>query len=197
MPNRVEAYPIGSGARWAVLATGYSEPGVASTIALVQDGSHNIVIDPGMVRNPASIVRALARRSLRTRQITEVVLSHHHPDHTLNAGLFANASVHDHWAIYRADVWTDRKAEGYRLSPSVRLLATPGHTDEDITTVVGTRQGLVAFTHLWWNEHGPPEDPVAVDARALHRNRRRVLRFAAAIVPGHGAPFVPSSATAR
>ena len=63
-----------------------------------------------------------------TEQITDVVLSHHHPDHTLNAALFANARFHDHWAWYRDDRWVDRPAEGFALSPSIRLIETPGHS---------------------------------------------------------------------
>jgi len=41
----------------------------------------------------------------------------------------------------------------------VRLMATPGHTAEDITTLVETSDGLVACTHLWWSEEGPAQDP--------------------------------------
>ncbi len=65
--------------------------------------------------------------------MTAVVLSHHHPDHTLNAALFPNAAVHDHWAVYRGDEWDSRDCEGAELSPSVRLLRTPGHSTEDLS----------------------------------------------------------------
>src|SRR6266699_5450697 len=86
-------------------------------------------------------------------------------------------------------------SEGYELSPSIRLLATPGHTPQDITTLVGTKNGIVAFTHLWWFVEGPADDPLAADMTALHANRERVLRVAALIVPGHGAPFTPGETT--
>jgi hypothetical protein len=55
----------------------------------------------------------------------------------------------------------------------------------------------VAFTHLWWSAQGPADDPLASDPSALHRNRARVLEVAALIVPGHGAPFKPSTETPR
>src|SRR5262249_5220692 len=115
------------------------------------------------------------------------------------AALFPAARVHDHWAIYEGDVWTSRAAEGYVVSPSICLLETPGHTPQDITTLVGTADGLVAFTHLWWSADGPPEDPYATDPAALHRGRARVLAIPdlAMIVPGHGAPFAPSPSTPR
>jgi hypothetical protein len=85
-------------------------------------------------------------------------------------------------------------AEGFHLSLSVVLWETPGHTLQDVTTLVGTKHGIAAFTHLWWNAQGPTPDPIAVDLRRLSRHRRRVLEVSRTIVPGHGAPFSPNPA---
>jgi hypothetical protein len=38
---------------------------------------------------------------------------------------------------------------------------------------------------------------LAADMKAIHANRERVLRVAALIVPGHGAPFTPGETTPR
>jgi glyoxylase-like metal-dependent hydrolase (beta-lactamase superfamily II) len=130
--------------------------------------------------------------------VTDVVLSHHHPDHTLNVGLFPAARVHDHWAIYDfAGRWDDVECEGRVLAPSVTLIRTPGHSAEDLSTVAGTPDGIVVFTHLWWTDRAPVEDPYAPDPAVLHASRARVLGFADVIVPGHGAPFAPGEATPR
>jgi glyoxylase-like metal-dependent hydrolase (beta-lactamase superfamily II) len=182
-----------------VLVAGYVGPDdrVGSTVALVVDGDTRVVIDPGMVADRRLILDPLGSLGVAPDGVTDVVFSHHHPDHTLNAALFPNARVHDHWAIYRDDRWTSRPADGFRLSPSVVLAATPGHTPQDITTLAGTAEGVVAFTHLWWFAAGPPEDPVATDPGALHFHRERVLAVATRIVPGHGPAFVPDVGTAR
>jgi glyoxylase-like metal-dependent hydrolase (beta-lactamase superfamily II) len=185
------------GAAFRVLFTGYAGERVAGTVSFVQEGDVRVIIDPGMVPGPAAILTPLQQLIDSTDRITDVILSHHHPDHTLNVALFPRARVHDFWAIYRADVWQDRAAEGFALSPSIRLIETPGHTPQDITTLVATSEGTVAFTHLWWSAQGPADDPLASDLAALHRNRARVLRVAALIVPGHGAPFKPSAETPR
>jgi glyoxylase-like metal-dependent hydrolase (beta-lactamase superfamily II) len=75
----------------------------------------------------------------------------------------------------------------------VRLLETPGHTREDITTIVETDDGSLALTHLWWN--GAIEgDPRAWDLDLLMRHRVRVLEMADVIVPGHGPPFPTADA---
>lgn len=181
---------LGSSAEIHVLFEGYVGDRVASTVSLVRDGEERIVIDPGMVPDvERAILEPLARLGESPETVTDVVLSHHHPDHTMHAGLFRQARVHDHWAVYRRDRWESRPADGFLLAPSVLLIQTPGHTPQDVTTLAGTAAGLVAFTHLWWDAGGPPEDPLATDPAALHAGRRRVLEAAALIVPGHGPAF--------
>ncbi len=171
---------------------------VASTVGLIRDAGAVVVVDPGLVPGPSSILDPLAALGLRPADVTDVVFSHHHPDHTLNAGLFPGVRFHDHWAIYQDDRWTDREAEGFQLSPDVSLLHVRGHSDEDVATVARTEDGLVVFTHAWWTADGPAEDPYAPDATRLHDARARLLELSPAlIVPGHGAPFRPVPSTPR
>ncbi|WP_433218950.1 MBL fold metallo-hydrolase [Dactylosporangium sp. CS-047395] len=179
-----------------LLHTGYVGGHVGSTISLIRDGDRLIVTDPGMVRDRGLILDPLRALGVEPGDVTDVVFSHHHPDHTLNAALFLNARFHDHWAIYEGDRWEDRDAEGFQVGPSVRLIRTPGHTPEDITTLAETEDGLVAFTHLWWDANSAA-DPFATDLTALHAGRERVLEIAGLIVPGHGPAFKPSADTPR
>src|SRR5262252_8113458 len=109
-------------ANLVVLCAGYAADRVASTVVLVRDEGAVIVVDPGMVASRAQILGPLDDLGVSPDDVTDVVFSHHHPDHTLNAALFARARFHDFWAIYSGDVWTDRPADGYELSPSVRLM---------------------------------------------------------------------------
>jgi glyoxylase-like metal-dependent hydrolase (beta-lactamase superfamily II) len=190
--------PMGRTARYDVLLSGSPGPACSSTCSLVRDGDIRIVIDPGLAPSQSAILEPLASLGLAAADVTDVVLSHHHPDHALNAALFPSARVHDHWAIYDFNGrWDDVEAEGRVLAPSVRLLRTPGHSAEDISTAVGTADDVVVFTHLWWTARGPAEDPYAPDPAVLHASRARVLALADVIVPGHGAPFTPTDATPR
>ncbi|HZD70580.1 MAG TPA: MBL fold metallo-hydrolase [Actinomycetes bacterium] len=193
--TRSPALPEASSAELHVLFEGYVGGRVASTVVLVVDGDARIVVDPGMVPGQRVILDPLARHGVDPSEVTDVVLSHHHPDHTLNAGLFPRARFHDHWAIYQDDRWGSRPAEGAAVSPSVRLAATPGHSPQDITTLVATAEGLAACTHLWWSSGGPADDPYAPDRELLRANRRRVLEVASLIVPGHGPAFRPDGST--
>ncbi len=186
---------VATAAELHVLFEGYVGGRVASTVVLVLEGDSRIVVDPGMVPGQRAILDPLARHGVDPGEVTDVVFSHHHPDHTLNAGLFPRARFHDHWAVYQDDRWDSRPAEGALLSPSVRLIETPGHSPQDITTLVGTSEGIVACTHLWWSSGGPADDPYAPDRELLRAGRQRVLGIASLIVPGHGPAFTPEPST--
>jgi glyoxylase-like metal-dependent hydrolase (beta-lactamase superfamily II) len=170
---------------------------VAGTVTLIIDGEAVIIVDPGMVASRSDLLAALASRGVEPGAVTDVVFSHHHPDHTVNAALFLAARIHDHWAIYDGDLWTSRDAEGTQLSPSVHLIQTPGHTSEDISTLAATADGVHACTHAWWGAGGPAADPLATDPAALTVSRARILAVASVIIPGHGAAFIPDASTPR
>jgi glyoxylase-like metal-dependent hydrolase (beta-lactamase superfamily II) len=88
--------------------------------------------------------------------------------------------------------------EGFQISPGVSLIQVPGHSNEDVATLVETDDGLVVFTHAWWTAEKPVEDPYCPDPDALHASRARILEMnPQLIVPGHGAPFEPGPETPR
>lgn len=189
--------PIRRTASVDVLHAGYADERVASTVVLIRDDDAVVVVDPGMVPSRAAILDPLAALGVSPDDVTDVVLSHHHPDHTINIALFARARVHDVMAVYTADVWEDRPAEGFEITPAIRLLETPGHTPQDVSTLVGTPSGLVVTTHAWWTAEGPAQDPFSHDAQALAAARARILAVADLVIPGHGGPFRPGPTTPR
>ena len=183
-------------ARLDVLVTGYAAERVAGTVTLLRDGASVVVVDPGMVADRAQILDPLRALGVEPGAVTDVVLSHHHPDHTVNIALFPAARVHDSMATYEGDLWTDHEPGPFVLTESIQLLPTPGHTEVDLSTLVATADGLVVLTHLWWSADGPAEDPFAPDRDQLRSSRRAVLdRHPVLVVPGHGAPFVPTADT--
>jgi glyoxylase-like metal-dependent hydrolase (beta-lactamase superfamily II) len=163
---------------------------VGGSVSLVVDGEAVIVVDPGMVADPSAILGPLAEQGHGPGSVTHVVLTHHHPDHALNVALFPNAELVDFWARYRGDQWLDHDGDGYRVSPHTWILLTPGHTLQDLTLMVETKDDIVACTHAWWHaDRTPVVDPVADDQAALQASRERILAEADVVVPGHGDSF--------
>ena len=146
-----------------LLHAGYAEgEHCGSSVTLVRDGDAIIVVDPGMVAHRSQILDPLRELGVAPEAVTHVVLSHHHPDHTMNVALFEHAEVVDFWARYIGDRWLDNDGDGHLVGPRSRMLLTPGHTNEDVTLVVEADDAVYAMTHLWWTPDRTPEiDPVA------------------------------------
>ena len=106
-----------------VLTNGYVGERVAGTVVLVRENGAIIVVDPGMVASRDAILEPLRGFGVHEDEVTDVIFSHHHPDHTLNAALFRSARFHDVWAIYQDDVWGER-TDVIEGAPSVSLLDT-------------------------------------------------------------------------
>lgn len=178
-----------------ILIQGYVQndgENVQSTVTLVQSNNHNIIVDPGMTQDPRAIENALKGHGLTPHDIDTVFITHHHPDHTRYMGLFQGARVYDYESIYASDRWLDGDGT---ITPEVKIIKTPGHTDEDATLIVSNVTNIkaknpctVAVCHLWWYE-GKDDDPTAKNMRQLHESRKKVLAMADFIVPGHGKMF--------
>ena len=164
---------------------------VASTITLVQGEGIILVADPGMAAPGVwnTVLARLQAKGVQPADVTHVFISHHHPDHVTQIGLFPNATLVDFWATYKDDIWTDHP-DNYQLAPGIKVIRTPGHTEEDATLLVETREGTYALTHLWWMpDYKPKKDPLAEDAHGIHHSRELILKEADWIVPGHGPLF--------
>lgn len=164
---------------------------VASTVSLIQGRDIVLIADPGMAAQGVweKIIDKLRSKGVAPKDVTHVFISHHHPDHTIQLGLFPNAIVVDFWATYKDDIWEDHP-DNYELAPGIHVVRTPGHTNEDASLLVETEEGNYAFTHLWWGPGlEPKEDPLAEDMEGIKKYRQLLLQRADWIVPGHGQSF--------
>ena len=186
-----------------VLVTGHVEQteagdsSVHPTVSLVRDGDLTLVVDPGILSDPALLTDALAGHGLTAADVTHVFVTHHHLDHTRNVGMFPGARVVDVDSVYDGSLWLSHDGDDYHLSESVRVVETPGHAQECAALLVETADGTVALTHAWWfADMTPVEDPLAWDQHALERSRARLLEVADVVVPGHGPAFRPDRSSA-
>ena len=94
----------------------------------------------------------------------------------------------------------DFSAGSISIARGVELLATPGHTSEDISVLAHTNNGEVAIVgdlfesaadlddeQLWLGQSRNPAEQ--------RRNRARILSLARFIVPGHGNIFATDHVT--
>lgn len=135
------------------------------------------------------ILTQLQSIGVKPEEVTHIFISHHHPDHVTHLGLFPNVTLVDLWATYKDDIWSDHP-DNYELAPGIKVICTPGHTNEDASLLVETAEGTYALTRLWWGPDFQPEkDPLAEDHHGIAKSRELMLHQTDWIVPGHGVTF--------
>ena len=156
-------------------------------IVLVRVDDAIIIIDPGSVERQGDIVKALAKHGVSVHDITHVIHTHHHLDHTRNSGMFPNVPVIDAWATWNGVIYTTNPPE---LPQDIRIEKTPGHTYDSLTVFVNIEEGIVAICGdlMWW-EGDTQSDIYADDITVLKKNREKVLAYADFVIPGHGPKF--------
>jgi glyoxylase-like metal-dependent hydrolase (beta-lactamase superfamily II) len=194
-----------------ILVRGYVEESLAGrqraagTVTLVR-GEPNVVVDTGDPWQRNEILDALASQDLDPADIQVVVNTHGHLDHVGNNNLFPHATfLLDTDVARHGEYWTHDFARGpFLIEPisagePIAVVATPGHTDHDLTVMVRTPRGLVAIAGDLFEHAGDDRDGSwrrwSRDAERQLASRANVLELADFIVPGHGDIF-PTAATA-
>jgi len=174
-----------------VLVKGYTSGDTGgkscSTVVLVRDGKMNMVIDPGTVSKPDILVRELKKAGLSVNNINVVGITHAHTDHNRNVGMFPKAKVIDYWGWWEGDKW--EKTDG-KVSAGIKILKTPGHSDDSITFLIKTDKGLVAVCgDVFWKKDFPKKDRYATSSSKLKKSRDLILKKSDYIIPGHNNIF--------
>jgi len=159
------------------------------TISLVMDGDKNILVDPGGVCEGQEVAELLVAEGLTPGDVNYVVLTHYHPDHSGNMGLFQHATFVDGVESFRGELFTFYSGE-LPLTDKVKVILTPGHSsNEDCSVIVRGEAGVVAIVGdlFWSNQYDDP--PFIFDTHSLRRSREEIIRTADFIIPGHGNMF--------
>ena len=114
----------------SVLIEGYvkDDTQVVPTTTLIRDGDVSIVVDPGMGKNKsADLSSSLVKHDLTFESVNFVFATHYHLDHTVNIGLFPNATVVDNLYTCKGYDWLEHEGDGWHILPCVAVMHTPGH----------------------------------------------------------------------
>ena len=138
-----------------------------STIALLRSDRHTILIDVGAFGIRGPLERQLAEAGVKPGDITDVVLTHAHYDHSVNYVLFDRATVwigakEMEWAAAQppgfdplpelyvqalaADPRVRRIREGEEFLPGITAFDAPGHTPGSLVFHLTANEVPVIFT---------------------------------------------------
>lgn len=165
----------------------------SSTAVLVREKDLNIIVDPGIARQP--LAEALQKIGIKPEEINFVFLTHYHPDHAYGAGWFPQAKILDNECIYDGDLII--KHDGFVPDTYIAIMHSPGHSEEHCSLAVPTEKGMVIIAGdvFWWAKDQQKEpdisypDPYASNMEILAKSREKALKLADFIIPGHGRIF--------
>ena len=163
-----------------------------STITLIMDKGKKILIDTGNPKDRDKILEALKKHNLRPKDVDIVINTHFHPDHTGCNYLFDKSRFLVSGVAFWGDIF-DRSEKMQRISSNVKIIPTPGHSEDSITILAKTDKGIVAVVgDLFWMEKDNKikllEDDCS-DKKLFYKNRKKIFKIADWIVPGHGKMF--------
>ncbi len=169
-----------------------------STVSLVTDvdkngNKINIVADTGSLPNKDTLITALRKEKLSVDDINFVFLTHQHLDHFMYLGLFENAKILFNDGMMKGDFWEPMPKDGI-ITKYIRIIKTSGHSDDSMTLLVNTKvdgtDSVVAICgDVFWKKDYPEKDKYANNLKELDNSRKKVLKIADYIIPGHGKMF--------
>nr|XP_012225120.1 PREDICTED: metallo-beta-lactamase domain-containing protein 1 [Linepithema humile]XP_012225121.1 PREDICTED: metallo-beta-lactamase domain-containing protein 1 [Linepithema humile] len=175
----------------------------ANCSCILIKGSKLIIVDTMTAWDREKIIEELAQHNIQATDINYVVCTHSHADHIGNNNLFTNAEHIVGLSVQRGTIFYEDPRisnEGYELCPGVKVIATPGHTAEDVTVLVESiRDGETTvfaitgdlfekeediLTPSIWKSLGAPK---LLQTQSVMRSR--IINLADFIIPGHGPMF--------
>jgi glyoxylase-like metal-dependent hydrolase (beta-lactamase superfamily II) len=189
-----------------VLVQGYAKSSkegelASSSCVLIKDGKLNIIIDPGM--NKQLLINSLKKEKLKPEKVNYVVLTHYHLDHSLLTGFFNNAQVLDDSSIY-SFLGKISDHDGKIPGTNIEIIKTPGHDPFHCSVLIKTQKSgniIIAGDIFWWPDSKENnikkdikslinmKDPYMKDKKQLTDSRKKILKIADYIIPGHGRMF--------
>ena len=181
------------------------DSGFVSAYLMVR-GSSAAVVDTGVAGNADAIGTALQAAGTSWDSVTEVVLTHHHPDH---AGSLADVAARASTAVIHAgeaDIDTITTSPRPLVAAAdgsdifgMQVVATPGHTDGHISVFDRGTRVLVAGDALGNTAGLTGSNPqyTSDPAKAAESVRKMAALDAGTILFGHGDPLTSGAAEAR
>jgi N-acyl homoserine lactone hydrolase len=190
-----------------------------STIALMRGRGRVVLVDAGSFNMRRLLVEQLHRRGLTPADVTDVILTHAHYDHSINWIMFPNAAIligegELAWAeaqpfghtlvpeLYIRDLAASprlrRVRDGEEVIPGMRSLAAPGHTPGHLIFHLATLQRDVIFTgdaaknraELVSGDTDMTYDPAISRATIDMIWKVWRMRPGSIVVPGHDLPMM-------
>jgi glyoxylase-like metal-dependent hydrolase (beta-lactamase superfamily II) len=163
-----------------------------------------IIVDAGSFLSKDRIISGLAKENLTPSDINIVILTHLHLDHTINVYLFDKAKIFAKFILTYCGQYhipaegcmqKTNLSENTVIDNDVKVIITPGHTEDGISIVVDTPEGKVVIAgdavpgKEYVNLDKQPMESAIWNMDEFNKSRKKILEIADYIIPGHGPMF--------
>lgn len=158
-----------------------------STVTAISGSSGTVIVDTSSYSYRPKLLAGLENAGIAAEDVTAVILTHTHEDHTANLSLFPNAQIFIH-PLEKASFEFIPVSEGDEIFSGVRIMHTPGHTLGSISVLVEKEKCIIAGdavpTEANLIKNVPPG--ICADKKKAVTSMQRIISSADYIVPGHG-----------
>lgn len=166
---------------------------LTSSVSLLRDGDTVVLFDTGSATYKNKLLEALEENGLTPEDVTHVLLTHFHLDHTANCNLFMNAEIHANRSFIdhkTGDGFVYRDFDKKPLPLGVKCIATPGHVDDHVSYFFEYEDQIIciagdAVREDTVREGGAPSYFDKERAELFRNSLRLIFERADIIVPGH------------
>jgi glyoxylase-like metal-dependent hydrolase (beta-lactamase superfamily II) len=158
-----------------------------SSVTLIQDGKQNILVDVGGRGYHKEIAAELEKEKLAPEDISYIVLTHEHQDHTFNAAFYEHAQI-----ISFKGVLTDRftwHKLPININKNVEVMHTPGHSNDSCSVIAQSKKGIYAIVGDLFYSNQDKIPSFEKNIERILKERDRIIGIADHIIPGHGEMF--------
>jgi glyoxylase-like metal-dependent hydrolase (beta-lactamase superfamily II) len=223
---------VDSGYRIDILVQGYPGKSVChgglgwSTVALLRGHDRVALIDAGTFGMRHMLVERLRSHGLEPEDVTDLLLSHSHYDHSVNWPLFRDARIHIgkteiDWSLGEPwgrtpvpEIYMEKLADwptlatvepGDEVIPNIRAHVAPGHTPGSLVYVLDGSEADVVFTGDAAKNRAEMISRTVGPCHDRHASGESIdliwslwrRRTGSVLVPGHDLPMVLENGETR
>lgn len=166
---------------------------LTSSVSLLRHEDTVVLFDTGSANYKNKLLESLEEHGLTPNDITHVMLTHFHLDHTANCNLFMNAEIHANRSYINhrtGEGFVYRDFDEKPLPLNVHCVATPGHTEDHVSYFFEYNDKVIciggdAVREDTVREGGAPHYYNEERAKQFKESLKLIFDRADIIVPGH------------
>jgi glyoxylase-like metal-dependent hydrolase (beta-lactamase superfamily II) len=164
-----------------------------SSVTLIKDGKNVVLVDCGGRGFFDEIKKNLKKEGVLLGDVTHVVNTHSHLDHIWNSAFFKNADFINSGGILKKKFYW--KKLPLKIGRNIEVIFTPGHSNDSCSVVFRKEKKVYCVVGDLFYSDANKLPSFEKNVKEIMKNRKKILKIADFIIPGHGKIFEVNNGT--